>query len=127
MKWVGGIILAAVIVVLSACGERDEDRIPGPRLLEEGEFDIVADVALDESGFDPDAVEIEPGEVIAIEIGGSEPDRIRGFVDGEITSDTGELFPGETTMVRLTKPGDVSYESDSGDVMIVTVLEIEPS
>ena len=125
MKWVGGIILACVLVVLSACGGPDADRIPGPRLIEEGEFEIVATVALSESGFDPDSVEIEPGEVIAIEISGPEPDRIRGYIDEEITSDTGELLPGETTLVRLTTPGEVSYESESGSVLAVTVLAVD--
>ena len=127
MKWIGGIILAGVLVVLTACGEPDADRIPGPRLLEEGEFEIVASVALNESGFDTDSIEIEPGEVIAIDIDGEEPDRIRGYIDDEITSDTGELLPDETTLIRLSTPGEVTYESESGGVLVVTVRPVDPT
>ncbi len=127
MKWLGGFLAAAAILGLSACGEPDEDRIPGPRLLEEGEFEIVATVTVDESGFDVEAVEIDPGQVVAIEILGDEPTQIRGYVDDELRSDTGDLLPGEAALCRLTEPGGVAYEAYSDATLVVTVRDTEAS
>ncbi len=127
MKWLGGFLVATVILGLTACGEPDEDRIPGPRLIEEGEFDVVATVTVDESGFDVEVVEIDSGEVVAFEVVGEEPTQIRGYVDDELQSDTGDLLPGETTLIRLTEPGEVTYEAYSDATLVVTVRDTEAS
>ena len=64
MKRIGGAFAVVAALTLAACGEPADDRIPGPRILEEGEFDVVATVTLDGSGFDKSDVEIAPGQVV---------------------------------------------------------------
>ncbi|MDZ7733084.1 MAG: cupredoxin domain-containing protein [Acidimicrobiia bacterium] len=88
-----------------ACSPAAPEDRPGPDLLEEAEFEVAATITVDANGFDRDRITVEAGEAVALANGGDGPHRF----DGGESFDTGELLPGEQTVVRLDEPGDYEF------------------
>lgn len=71
------------------------------------ELDVepVAEVAVDEAGFDPDRLELATGDTIVLVNEGDEP---HSFTSTEPSfRDTGALLPGEEVVLRFDADGEV--------------------
>lgn len=119
------ILVLGAVLLTPACGSPDPDRLPGPRLVEEVETEVVALVGIDRTGFDPAEVTLEVGQ--ALELVNDEEDalRVRGRSDDEPQFDTGRMRPGESTIIAFRETGEVTFTvSDAADESLrVTVLD----
>jgi hypothetical protein len=120
-------VLLATIVAAGTlgCGEPDDDRIPGPRLLDEFALERVAEVSVDGDGFDTTRLEVTAGQAIDLVNDDDGPVRIRGRVDDDLRYDTGDLQVGDRTTLGFRSPGVVVVftvvGSDDDDRFVVTV------
>jgi len=114
------ITVVALAVGGGACGSPPDDRIPGPELLEDAQFETVETIAMTEGGFDPGEVQLVSGEAVLIENRDDVPHRVRGHRDESLRFDTGDLLPDESTTIRFTTAGVVVFtsESVSGEVSV---------
>ncbi len=68
-------------------------------------------ITVDEGGFSPAELEIEPGEVVLLVNDGDE----RHSFTATDRFDTGRLEPGEETTLVLTEPGAIAYRDLESD------------
>jgi hypothetical protein len=77
-------------------------------------------VELDAEGAD---WSVPDGSVVTVRIEGSDPQRVvarrsTGVGDPSPLLDTGDLHPGDETVVALTEPGDVALSLDGGETLL---------
>jgi len=98
-------LAAMVAAALVACGDPDPSP-PTPQDL--AEIDVSPDhtITVDESGFDPGALEVEAGEVIQLVNQGDDP---HSFTAADQEFDTGRMLPGEETTLVLTEPDEITF------------------
>lgn len=96
-------MLAAV--ALAACGD-PEPSAPTPSDLAEVDLSPDVTIAVDEDGYDPEALEVEAGEVILLVNEGDSP---HSFTAEDQEFDTGRLLPGDETTLVLTEPATITF------------------
>jgi plastocyanin len=119
-----GITVLSLVVlptlVMTACGEPNPDREPGPKTLEGFDFEADQTIAVDENGFSPAEVTVRSGEVIEVRNEGDEP---HTFTADGGRFETGSVEPGEVVTVVLDEPGRITYhdalEPDHEGVIVV--------
>jgi plastocyanin len=99
------LVVAVLGVVAVGCG--DHDNTTAPR-VDADEFEPVAEVTVDEDGFDPELLEVTAGDTVTLVNAGDEPHTFT-TTDG---FDTGVLQPGDEVALRLEDVGAVSYQDD---------------
>lgn len=132
---VGGVLVVLALVV-AGCGEPPEDRIPGPRLLDELAVTEAATVRIESEGFDTQRVEVGADEVVVVRNADEVPHRVLGTRDGEGAGDgeraeppdydTGELLPGEQTVLRVPAGDSVVFALDEDPDQRFEIANVEP-
>lgn len=100
----GACVTALVLLGAAGCVDPDPS---SPTTEDLRDIDLSPDhtVSVDESGFDPETLEIRPGEVVLLVNEGDE----RHSFTADTRFDTGRLHPGESTTLVLTEPGEIPY------------------
>ena len=99
------VFAAVATAALVACGDPD----PSPPTPEDlADIDLSPDhtITVDEGGFEPDALEVEAGEVILLVNDGDGP---HSFTADDQEFDTGRMLPGEETTLVLTEPDEITF------------------
>lgn len=114
-------VLVAALTVLAA-GCDDGRRSPGPELLDEVDVTPEITVDVDEDGFEPATLTIEPGEAFLVRNVGEGPHSV---TSDDPFLDTGEILPGGETVVVLTTVGTVEIGDEANDdaKLVVTVSD----
>ena len=104
MRRTAALLGAAALVLLTACVD-PKPSSPTPEDLRD--IDLTPDhtITVDETGFHPDALEVESGDVVLFVNEGTE---LHSFTADE-RFDTGRMEPGDDTTVVLTEPGEIPY------------------
>ncbi len=119
------LLVAALLPVLAAgCGDPPpDDRVPGPELLEENAPELIGTVTLSEDGFDPSRIELETDQGFELTNGAGGSHRIQGRRDEDLIFDTGEMLPGETTVIVVNTEGAVAFaDRDDPDLRFEAVV-----
>lgn len=82
---------------------------------------LATEVALEDAGFSPSTIEVEPGESI---MWVNRTDEVQTVIGEDGTWDSGPLRPGETFSVAFRDPGTFRYAADDGAV-VGTVRVVE--
>jgi plastocyanin len=98
-------LLAAAVVALAGCG--DPDPSP-PTAADLRGIDVSPDhtIVVDESGFEPSALEIAAGEVVLVV---NEGDGEHSLTADDRRIDTGRMQPGDEVTLVLTEPDQVDF------------------
>lgn len=91
-------------VAVAGCGD-PRPSSPTPDDLRAIDLSPDHTVTVDEAGFSPARLEIDPGEVVLLVNDGT---GLHSFTAPE-RFDTGRLEPGEDTTLLLTEPGEITY------------------
>ena len=94
----------AAAALAGACVDPDPSS-PTPDDLRDIDLSPDHTITVDESGFDPESLEVEAGEVVLLV---NEGDGLHSFTADE-RFDTGRMEPGDETTVVLTEPGEIPY------------------
>jgi len=113
--------LAAVAVLLGACGDSDPSP-PTPQDLADVDLSPDHTITVDDDGYEPTDLEVEVGEVILLVNDG---EGAHSFTEDDQGFDTGRLLPGEDTTLVLTEPGSHTFHDveDPGHEGTLTVAE----
>jgi len=97
--------LLPIALLVAACVD-PEPSTPDATDLEA--LDLAPDhtVTVDEGGFSPERLDIEPGDVVLLV---NEGDEVHSFTADQQAFDTGRMEPGDETTLVLTEPGEVTY------------------
>ncbi|MET0902471.1 MAG: hypothetical protein ABWZ52_04455 [Acidimicrobiales bacterium] len=98
-------IAALVAVALGSCVD-PEPSSPTPQDLADIDLSPDHTITVDEAGYDPSSLEVEPGDVILLVNEGDEP---HSFTATDQEFDTGRMLPGEETTLVLAEPNDITY------------------
>jgi plastocyanin len=104
------VVAAGALLTLAACGEVDPSS-PTPADLRAVDLSPDHTITVDDDGFSPATLEIDPGDVVLLVNDGSGP---HSFTAVE-RFDTGRLEPGEDTTLVLTEPGEIPYRDLESD------------
>jgi plastocyanin len=113
----GLLATGALVLTAAACGE---PRPSSPTPADLRAIDLSPDhtITVDDDGFSPARLEIDPGEVVLLVNDGT---GLHSFTAPE-RFDTGRLEPGEDTTLLLTEPGEITYrdlESDNEGILTI--------
>jgi plastocyanin len=112
--------LAVLLVVAGAACDSDRRAISRDDLPDvPSEPDHV--VELGDDGFDIDELEVTTAELVEFEITGEDDHGIRA----DTRIDTGLLFPGESTFVIFSEPGDYEVVDVTDDDRVLRVRSVE--
>lgn len=103
-------VISALLLVLAGCGE-PRASAPTPEDLRAIDLSPAHTITVDDDGFTPAALEIEPGTVVLLVNDGT---GLHSFTAPE-RFDTGRLEPGEDTTLLLTEPGEITYRDLESD------------
>ncbi len=92
--------LAALVALMSGCSSDDRvaDRPEGV------EFDIDAELVVDDDGFAPERLEVTEGDTVELRNEGEDVHRLTSD-----SIDSGLMQPGDTVTLRFDEPGTVEY------------------
>jgi plastocyanin len=96
-------IAALALLTLSLAACNSDRRAPGSELFDEVDLKPVATVKITDDGFDPGELTITAGDAFTVKNTGTEA---HSFMIEEPLVDTGDLEPGESTLIRLDTAGD---------------------
>lgn len=115
--------LLLAMLPIAGCGEPPpDDRVPGPRLLEENVPEMVGTVTIREAGIEPSALTLETDQGFELTNEDSVPHRIQGRREEELVFDTGEMLPDETTVIVVNTAGTVVFsDRDDSDLRFEVV------
>lgn len=114
--------LASAGLLLAGCGDPEPS---SPTREDLAEIDLSPDhtITVDEDGFEPDALEVEAGEVVLLV---NEGTGLHSFTADE-RFDTGRLHPGDETTLVLTEPGEIPYRDLEAPDHEATITIVEPA
>lgn len=113
-------LAASALLVVTACDSARRE--PGPELLDEVDLTPAVTVEVDGAGFDPDAIEIDAGTPFELVNAGDGPHSLR--IDDPFVG-TGDLLPGESTLVVLDTPGrHEGVDAESGSRLQIVILPV---
>ena len=116
----GAVVAAAVLVVAAAGCDSDRRAISRDDLPDvPSEPDHV--VELGDEGFDIDELEVTTDELVEFRITGEDDHGIRA----DTRIDTGLLFPGESTFVIFSEPGDYEVVDVTDEDQVLQVTSVE--
>jgi len=97
--------LVSPALLVAACVDPDPST---PDAADLRSLDLAPDhtVTVDEGGFSPEVLAIEPGDVVLLV---NEGDEIHSFTADELAFDTGRMEPGDETTLVLTDAGEITY------------------
>lgn len=122
------LVVAALTMVVVGCGEPPpDDRVPGPQLLEESAPELTGAVAMTEDGFDTTRLELAVDQGFELTNASDGPHRIQGRRDDQLIFDTGDMLPGETTVIVVNSEGTVTFtDRDDPDLHFEVVARSSP-
>lgn len=94
------------VVVLGGCGDSDPSAPTPADLAEISDFEPEETITVDDDGYEPATLSVEPGTVIRLENEGDGP---HSFTEDDQRFDTGRLLPGEATTLVLVEPGTYTF------------------
>lgn len=96
--------------------------MPGPETLDGQAPALVEPIEVTLDGFDPAELSIDTNEAFELTNGGSDPVRVIGILEADQRYDTGEMAPGETTVIAFSEEGryrfSVDDEPDAGTLEV---------
>ena len=119
MRRIVGLVASGLL--LAGCGD---PKPSSPTAHDLAEIDLSPDhtITVDEDGFEPDALEVEPGDVVLLV---NEGTGLHSFTADE-RFDTGRLHPGDETTLVLTEPGEIPYRDLEAPDHEATITIVEP-
>lgn len=116
------LVLAATLLAgatfIAACSPADD---PQPDLAEL-DLEPVATVVVDETGFEPDRLQLTAGEGIELVNEGDQP---HSFVATSPARDTGELLPGEVVLLRFDAADEIEAHDGTDPEHTITIEVVE--
>lgn len=111
--------LLGAVALLAACVD---PKPSSPTAEDLRDIDLSPDhtITVDEDGFQPDALEVQSGDVVLLVNEGTE---LHSFT-AEERFDSGRMEPGDETTLRLTEPGEIPYKDleDPDNEATLTIL-----
>ena len=115
-----GLVVAVAAALLVSCSPADD---PEPRIAQL-DFEPVATLVVDETGFDPDRLELATGDSVLLVNEGDEP---HSFVVSDPFRDTGDVLPGEEVLLRFDEEGELdAHDGRDPERTVVIVVEEAP-
>lgn len=96
-------VAALVLVLLTAAACNSDRRSPGSELFDEVDLEPVATISITDDGFDPGELTVTAGDAFTVRNTGT---KAHTFSIEDPLIDTGDLDPGESTLIRLDTAGD---------------------
>jgi len=94
----------AAATLAGACVDPDPSS-PTPEDLRDIDLSPDHTITVDESGFHPDSLDVQAGDVVLLV---NEGEGLHSFTADE-RFDTGRMEPGDETTLVLTEPGEIPY------------------
>jgi plastocyanin len=112
------VLLLATTALLGSCSIADD---PEPRLADL-DFEPVATLVVDDSGFDTDELQLVAGDSITVVNEGDGP---HSFVITDPFRDTGEVLPGESVLLRFDEVDELEGHDGTDPEATVTIVVAE--